>query len=219
MIDAERMLGSLVRNAMQGGRGRRRRRRRRSSLPGLGKSGLALGALGVAIATFEHLTQKKPAAPTSGEPPLPPLPVTPDNATPLPPLPRLPTPPAVAAPPGDQQEAILLVRAMIAAANADGEVDADERRRILDSLAESGVSAEERQYLSAELESPIDGATLAAEARSPELARQVYLASLMAIEVDSEAERAYLASLARGLGLDERQVEELTALVDAEPAP
>ena len=63
MIDAERMLGSLVRSAMSGDkrRGRKRRRRRggghlgASLLGGAGKGALAMGALGVAMAAFEHL--------------------------------------------------------------------------------------------------------------------------------------------------------------------
>ena len=46
-----------------------------------------------------------------------------------------------------------------------------------------------------------------------ELARQVYLASLMAIEVDTAAEQAYLGRLARSLKLSEAEVIELEEML------
>ena len=65
-----------------------------------------------------------------------------------------------------------------------------------------------------ELEHPIDLATLAEGAASPELARQVYLASLMAIEVDTRAEENYLARLASRLSLDQDEVREIEGLLE-----
>lgn len=214
MIDAERMLGSLVRSAIGGGR-RGRRRRRRSSFLGLRKAALGLGALGVAIAAFEHFTQKEKAdiRPAANRPPLPPLPVpslAAMQATDAGPV----TPPP---PPGsteDRDEALLLVHAMIAAANADHRVDDEERRRILDAIDEAGAGTDEREFLLAELENPMDLATLASHATSPDLARRVYLASLMAIDVDTPAEANYLARLAQRLGLDQEQVQELEEMLD-----
>lgn len=222
MIDAERMLGSLVRNAMAGG-GRRRRkgRRRRGRMGGLAKSGLGLGALGVAIAAFEHFTQQQPGA-TKGAASLPPVPGAgraPSSAAlpPLPgqesgsePLPPLPTDSAGDAP----SEALLLVRAMIAAANADHHLDDAERRQILAALDESGVGGEERAYLLGQIESPIGIEELVTGVTSPEHARQVYAASLMAIEVDSEAERNYLSRLAQRLELTAETIAELEGLLD-----
>jgi uncharacterized membrane protein YebE (DUF533 family) len=204
MLDAERMLGSLVRNALGGG-GRRRRRR---SMFGVNRGALGLGALGVAIAAYEHLTQAKPAASAGGAAPLPPLPVPLDETPDLPPLP-------VAGSGGS--EALLMVRAMIAAANADYAVDETERDRILEALDGSGASDEERRFVLAELEAPLDLATLAGQVTSPDLARQVYAASRMAIDVDSPAERNYLARLAGRLGLTEDQVAALEAMVGAGP--
>jgi uncharacterized membrane protein YebE (DUF533 family) len=49
---------------------------------------------------------------------------------------------------------------------------------------------------------PPDIQGLAAEARTPEVAAEVYAASLLAIEVDTQAERDYLKRLADALGLD-----------------
>jgi uncharacterized membrane protein YebE (DUF533 family) len=219
LIDTERMLGSLVRNAIGGGR-RGRRRRRGSSFLGLRKSALGLGALGVAIAAFEHFTQQKTADVPPGLSSPPPVP--------LPPLPGPPVSRVHAAgvgtlvpppPPGsteDRDEALLLVHAMIAAANADHRIDDEERRRILEAMHESGVGAEEREFLLGEFENPMDLATLASHAAEPDLARRVYLASLMAIDVDTPAEANYLARLAERLGLDHEQVQELESILEGE---
>lgn len=214
MIDAERMLSSLVRSAIGGGR-RGRRRRRRSSFLGLRKGALGLGALGVAIAAFEHLTQKKKAdvQAASSQPPLPPLPAPPAARAQAAGAGSVIPPP----PPGsteDRDEELLLVHAMIAAANADYQIDDEERQRILAAIEESGAGAEEREFLLAELENPMDLATLASHATSPDLARRVYLASLMAIDVDTPAEANYLARLAQRLGLDQEQVQELEEMLD-----
>ena len=62
---------------------------------------------------------------------------------------------------------------------------------------------------------PVDVAALAAEVRSPAQAAEVYAASLLAINADSSAERAYLSELARALGLDDATVAELHRMTGA----
>lgn len=105
-----------------------------------------------------------------------------------------------------EEQARLMIRAMIQAAKADGEIDAEERTKILDHLGDA--SAEEIAFVQAELDAPIDSAGLAAA--TGEAARaQVYSAALMAIAVDTEAERQYLAGLALALGLDAAQCAEI----------
>ena len=220
MIDAERMLGSLVRNALSEGtglgRGRGRKRKRRGSILGpAGKGALAMGALGVALGAWEHFSQKQagstPAGAGSHQPPSPPpLPPRADPP-PLPPLPNVADEPQPEAPAGDDgdDEALLLVRAMIAAANADHELDDDERARILQALDEADAAEEDRAFLLAELESPLGLGALADQATTPELATQVYLASCLAIEIDSRAERNYLDRLAGRLGLTPEQAADL----------
>jgi hypothetical protein len=197
---------------------------------------LALGALGVAIGAFEHFAQKQGggaaagASPAPAPAPLPPIPTlsatdTPASAQPpLPPLPPLPVadapasvpPPPPAAAESTADEALLMVRAMIAAANADHELDDDERGRIVAALEEAEAGEEEKEFVRREIEDPIDLATLAARATTPELANQVYLASLMAIEVDTQAERNYLDRLARRLGIEPDRALELEAMVGGE---
>ena len=111
--------------------------------------------------------------------------------------------------------AALLVRAMVAAARADGHIDGDERQKIQQYLTEQGQSDAAR-WIDAELARPLDPHALAREVTDMELATEVYLASLLAIEVDHFMERGYLDELARALKLDdnlkgsiERQVAQL----------
>lgn len=106
----------------------------------------------------------------------------------------------------------LMLRAMISAAKADGEIDEAELQRIVGRMAEDGLSAEEKQFLINELQRPLDLAGLIAAVPNPAVAAQVYAASLLAIELDNDAEYAYLRQLAQGLGLDPATVSRLHQL-------
>ncbi len=108
--------------------------------------------------------------------------------------PAQPSPPSTAPSP-EQASSLLLLRAMIAAIHADGVADATERARIVGELAELGLSAEDRAALEQEIDHPKPIALLASEVQSPELAEQFYTVSLLAIDVDHEAERAHLRML------------------------
>lgn len=101
----------------------------------------------------------------------------------------------------DEAKAFLLAKAMIAAAKADGEIDDDERLNILNSLAEAGVNPTTRRWVEDEMAAPLDIDALVSEVNSPQTAGEVFTASLMAIKVDTDAERSYLAVLADRLGL------------------
>jgi uncharacterized membrane protein YebE (DUF533 family) len=94
----------------------------------------------------------------------------------------------------------LVLSAMISAAKADGHLDDKERARIHGELGT--LDSEARAFVDAELATPIDIDALAARATSPEVATQVYAASLIAIDPDTDVERAYLSELAARLKLD-----------------
>jgi uncharacterized membrane protein YebE (DUF533 family) len=100
------------------------------------------------------------------------------------------------------QRALLMVRAMINAAKADGEIDRQEIERISAKLGDAASDQEARAFLVQEMQQPSDVDGITRQVSSPELAVQVYAASLLAIEVDTPAERAYLRDLAGRLGLD-----------------
>lgn len=98
-----------------------------------------------------------------------------------------------------EENARLMIRAMIQAAKADGEIDADERAKIMDHLTDA--SDEEIAFVEAELDAPVDVTALAATTGEA-MKAQVYAAARMAIQVDTPQENAYLNQLAAALGLD-----------------
>jgi uncharacterized membrane protein YebE (DUF533 family) len=102
--------------------------------------------------------------------------------------------------------ATLALRAMIQAAKADGKLDAREIERITGKLNEAGEDREARDFVLREMGGPLDVEGLARQARNPKEAAEVYAASLMAIEVDTQEERDYLARLAGALGLSQPTV-------------
>lgn len=99
------------------------------------------------------------------------------------------------------RQALLLIRAMIAAAKADGAIDDEERRRIVGKLREAGADATACAFVEAEMARPSSIDALIADIPDQMTAAQVYMASLFAIDVDTQAEKAYLATLAKRLGL------------------
>ena len=102
---------------------------------------------------------------------------------------------------------------MIAAARADGHIDAEERKRIGDKLALSGIGSEAEQFLVAELERPVDMDALVAAAQTDAQKAELYTASRLAIEPDSRSERGYLDLLAGRLGLPDALVDHIEATV------
>lgn len=123
------------------------------------------------------------------------------------------------APGGSQQVAVTLLTAMIAAAKADGHIDADEQRRIFGKMDEAGLDNEAKVFLMDELRSPLDLDKIVASATTPEAAAEIYAASRLAIDPDHRAEQAYLQMLAARLDLDPALVAEIeNAVKEAELA-
>ncbi len=105
-------------------------------------------------------------------------------------------------------EAKIIVRAMITAAKADGQIDREELQRIIGKLDDDGLTEEEKMFFQKEAEAPLDlEGVVASAAGRPEMAAQIYAASLLAIEVDTAAEQQYLERLAQGLGLAPEAVQ------------
>ncbi|MFB2550275.1 tellurite resistance TerB family protein [Ensifer soli] len=115
--------------------------------------------------------------------------------------------------------ALILVRAMISAARADGHIDDAERSRIIDRLTVSGLSSDATAFLNDELSSPIDLDAIVAAARTEEQRVELYTASRLAIEPKSRAERGYLDLLAGRLGLADALVDHIEATVSAAKVP
>lgn len=96
----------------------------------------------------------------------------------------------------------LYIRAMIAAAAADGRIDDAEKARITGGLGQVGLESEATAFLQAEMSNPTTADDLAAAVGSQEEAVQVYTAARIAIDADTAAESAFLAELAGALQLD-----------------
>ena len=108
-----------------------------------------------------------------------------------------------------------LIRAMIAAAKADGHVTPGERARIGEELDKLRLDRADRSFVEAELAKPLDAEAVAAAATGPEHAAEIYAASLLAIDPYGEQESRYLAQLADRLQLEPGLVDHLHANVES----
>ncbi|MGD8978212.1 MAG: tellurite resistance TerB family protein [Gammaproteobacteria bacterium] len=111
--------------------------------------------------------------------------------------------------PGAGPGALLLVRAMITAATADGHMDRAEQARIFDQVQRLDLSAEEKAALFDELRHPLRLDQLVAQVPDPETALEVYAASLVAIDETRPEGRAHLRDLAVALRLPDGLVASL----------
>lgn len=115
-------------------------------------------------------------------------------------------------------KAMILLQAMISAAKADGQIDGGEMQRIVGKMEEGGADGEARDFVLQEMRRPLDLDALVAQVHTPELAAEVYAASLLAIEVDTPAETAYLQQLAQKLKLHPIVVQHLQQTLGVQPA-
>jgi uncharacterized membrane protein YebE (DUF533 family) len=100
-----------------------------------------------------------------------------------------------------EQHSSAVLTAMVGAAKADGHIGPDERQLLETEFAKLSSDAGDRQWLETELARPLDPAAIATAAKSPEMAAEMYLASLLVVDEESFMERAYLDELARQLQL------------------
>jgi len=108
--------------------------------------------------------------------------------------------PAPAPPAEANDQAVLMIRAMVNAAKSDGRVDEKEQENIISKLG-SDVSQDEIEFLKKEFAAPLDVASFASSIPSG-LEQQIYALSLTSIELDTNNEAQYLGQLAQGLKLD-----------------
>jgi uncharacterized membrane protein YebE (DUF533 family) len=108
-----------------------------------------------------------------------------------------------------EQTARLVLKGMINAAKADGQIDEKEVDRIAGKLHESGIDPDLKKWVMEEMRRPIDLDGLIREIPNQQVAAEVYAASLFAIEVDTQGEQRYLADFAARAGLNQRVTQEL----------
>lgn len=101
----------------------------------------------------------------------------------------------------------LILRTMIAAAAADGEITEDEKQTIAN---EAGNNPELAQWLAQEIQNPISiNEIVRLVGNDTALASNVYLAARLVSKDLSRKEIIFLANLAQALGLDDALVEQL----------
>ena len=110
----------------------------------------------------------------------------------------------------DPDRGILLVRAMIAAANADGHIDDHERESIRGQLSQLGLGAEAIQLLDREVGAPLSVAELAQQVKSTASGAEVYLLSSVIVDDANALERQYLEDLAKELQIPADLKSKLT---------
>lgn len=207
MIDPERILGQLLTGSLarQTGRGSGRA----TNGPGVG-----MGLLGVAIAAYEHFSEQQGQASNSASSPPSLQPVNESSPPPPPgavPLTAGSIPPP--APDGEQdlnrKPATWLIRAMVAAAFADGVIDEQERSGIVRRVEQSGMGGDAVRFIEAELAGPRNLDEIATAASIFGMRKEFYAASISAIAVDSDAEKHYLTQLQHKLALSEAEVRAI----------
>ena len=225
-MDLNRVLGALLGGAAQSQRKRRRSPGGVASLLGgrsaEARAARAIGALAVgAIGAWMERSGQAQPAPAAPQPAAPPPgrrspATTPDVAGPARRIPqtgsatgaspwaqpRPAPPPEPTGPDAEEAEALLMIRAMIAAAKADGRVDAAERAAIAAQLDAAGLSAEERDFVLADFDRPLTPEALARDARDPMLRARLYAAAFAGAGEVTSPERAWLDALATALKLD-----------------
>lgn len=120
--------------------------------------------------------------------------------------------PEVAPTPEQNALAGLMLKAMIQAAKSDGQIDEQEKARLMEQFGE--LDEDERAFIREQMAAPVDASALAAEVPAG-AGPQVYLMSLMAIDFDNRKEAEYLHALAQGLGLDRETVNGIHTQVGA----
>ena len=200
-MDAEDILGGLIRGALQSRGGRKGYRRTQGNLGSLINAKNILAAAGLAWGVYEAHQQQKGAG------------VSPSATQRVPPVPAT-MPPASPVVGGLSPTVLRLVRLTVSAARADGELSLEERGAILEKAREVGAEAAVAQELTA----PRPLAEIVAGVSDPELKAQLYTLAFAIVRADesvSGAERIYLAQLAHQLGLDAAAVASLESKAGA----
>ncbi|TNH02059.1 tellurite resistance TerB family protein [Testudinibacter sp. TR-2022] len=104
---------------------------------------------------------------------------------------------------------MLLTQAMVFAARADGQIDAQEKAQIHKGLEQLGYGENADQLVNQWLNTPLDPQALAEQVNDPQQAAEVYMVSLSVIDPDHFLEQAYMQQLAQALKLPAELKQQL----------
>lgn len=109
--------------------------------------------------------------------------------------------------PEPEQTGGLMIRAMLMAARADGDIDAGEKETLMATIGED-ASADDMAFVKEAMNAPVSAATIAADTPKG-LETQVYSMSVMSITPDNREEAKYLHELATALGIGQATANEI----------
>ena len=112
-----------------------------------------------------------------------------------------------------EQHSMAILKALVAASKADGHVDVKERQLLDQELSKFSNDLELRRWFESELNKPLDPADVASAAKTPEMAAEMYIASVLIVDDENFMERSYLEELARQLKIDPALKVELETQV------
>ena len=101
-----------------------------------------------------------------------------------------------------EQHSQAILKALVAAAKADGHIDERERELIEGEFTKLDNDQELQHWLHTELNKPLDPTDVARAASTPEMAAEMYIASVMLVDEENFMEKSYLDELARQLKLE-----------------
>ncbi|WP_460157190.1 tellurite resistance TerB family protein [Pseudomonas sp. S2_H10] len=104
--------------------------------------------------------------------------------------------------PEAEEHSHAILRALIAAAKADGRIDEAEKHMISTEIGRHTDDPQLQQWLDDEVAKPLDPNEVAQSATDPGMASEMYLASVMLVDDQQDAERNYLDELAAALQID-----------------
>ena len=112
----------------------------------------------------------------------------------------------------DDDAAGLLIRAMMQSAKSDGSIDEAEKEKLLGNLGELDQS--EIDLINSEMQRPVDVRELANDVPRG-MESQVYMMSVMGIDLDTQNEASYLHDLGQALNLEQSQMNNIHEMLGA----
>ena len=112
----------------------------------------------------------------------------------------------------------VLLKAMIAAAKADGHINSKEVTAIEEQIGKLKLSGDIEKLLQDEIAKPLDVKEVAALAKDQAMAAEIYLVSAVVTDKENSMEREYLDILARTMALPDALVAQLQAVKEDELA-
>lgn len=111
-----------------------------------------------------------------------------------------------------EEQAKLIIRAMINSAKADGKIDQKEQDNIIAKMGD--IDAEEAEFIRSEFQAPLDVAGFVRSVPRG-MEQQIYTLSLATIDLDTQQEAQYLHQLAQGFGISQEVSNQLHDQVGA----